>query len=296
MSNFPPTGTYNTPIYPQDGYMLDYSPSGIWSTGFATGWAVPPVGGPVFISAPIKDHDPPGSGIQAISPFQYQVAPMGSPFTPPTNVLAQQPPASWHPTSPISSTSLNPGQLSPRNSIQEPHAGKLRSYSESSSLSTRLRALPLDKQNLLRIPSSRRGATSPSTFEAMLSLMEFCMDAERRHTTAEPDGALTDRLLQRLSRYTSASGSGSRGRVGSELYQCMWPECGRQVSRKPNAVAHLMSHCHYKPFVCQNCDHHPRFRYKHDYTRHCRNHVSDSIPVAVSSDYIYGQRFGLPFA
>ncbi|KAG8840516.1 hypothetical protein FRB91_005982, partial [Serendipita sp. 411] len=219
MSNFPPTGTYNTPIYPQDGYMLDYSPSGIWSTGFATGWAVPPVGGPVFISAPIKDHDPPGSGIQAISPFQYQVAPMGPPFTPPTNVLAQQPPASWHPTSPISSTSLNPGQLSPRNSIQEPHAGKLRSYSESSSLSTRLRALPLDKQNLLRIPSSRRGATSPSTFEAMLSLMEFCMDAERRHTTAEPDGALTDRLLQRLSRYTSASGSGSRGRVGSELYQ-----------------------------------------------------------------------------
>jgi len=93
-----------------------------------------------------------------------------------------------------------------------------------------------------------RSNVDPDIRESTASLIESCKLAEKEFKTWEPGPELTDKLLQPISRPAASKGPGSRR--GLEAYQCLWLSCGRRISKKANAISHLLSHLPYKPFLC----------------------------------------------
>lgn len=148
------------------------------------------------------------------------------------------------------------------------------------SLRARLALVPSHKRSLINVFDM-----DPHIRSTAVDLLVSCTRAEQELRTWEPGAEMTDRLLQPISRPTASTGLGSRR--GLEAYQCLWSACGRRISKRTNAISHLLSHVQYKPFLCNQCPHYPRFRYKHDYTRHCRGHTF-SVPQVDSHRHSYG--------
>lgn len=134
------------------------------------------------------------------------------------------------------------GSTSRSNSLYMPYAYTRHELSTGS-----VQPVPTSLPMVTPLPSMLYSASGIS--QAADQLRQFCADAERRRETAEPEAALTDRLLERLPKAGAPRGAGSR--QGCEAYRCLWPDCGQEVRRKPNAIAHLLTHAGYKPFVCQ---------------------------------------------
>ena len=107
----------------------------------------------------------------------------------------------------------------------------------------RLDTVPFHKQS-----SSPSSDIDPTICSSAFKLLEFCKRAEMEFQTWEPGTELTSRLLQPISRPAASKGPGSRR--GLEAYQCLWSACGRRISKKANAISHLLSHLQYKPFLC----------------------------------------------
>ncbi|KAG8812006.1 hypothetical protein FRC17_002236, partial [Serendipita sp. 399] len=242
MSGFSPPDSYTTPIFTNNGgYMVYSSPSQrLWGPVHPNQWGLAdPHQGTVYIQESI---DVPGQfnatmkTVPTYPPFQSSTTVAPAPLSPPlvswglpgvisptissttsssVNPSHQTPPLPTSAIAPQTVTGLAAGRLpTTTTSVHQRRLSKGSSNTMPSSLFTRLHELPLDKQGILMRTPTSTTTSSPSAsagallfyrtplFEAMLSLMEFCTEAERRRTTAEPDGVLTDRLLQRLNRYT----------------------------------------------------------------------------------------------
>ncbi|PVF95941.1 hypothetical protein CPB86DRAFT_671057, partial [Serendipita vermifera] len=131
------------------------------------------------------------------------------------------------------------------------------------------------RERIGRLPPNKRSVLPSScgdieVVKYCLALLEWSIKAEKVKETLEPGWDLAEKLLDPKLKPLASKGPGSRH--GHENFKCLWPGCNKEVKRRTNAVSHLLVHVRYKPFVCQECDHFPRFRYKHDYFRHCRSH------------------------
>ncbi|KAG8805834.1 hypothetical protein FRC17_005306, partial [Serendipita sp. 399] len=184
-----------------------------------------------------------------------------------TPYSAQAPTDVWNTENGLTVASQTPAPLASTTGFDQAQGGTntVRMVLQAAKLNTSIDhtdiAHPADK-------SKKRYCTShltPETASEIQQLRQLRLSVSQEQNQVTQFDSLATKYLERIPLPRAPSGQGSRH--GCDFWICRWPKCRKdKIKRRPNAISHILSHAHLKPWACHHCDH--SFIRPHDLKRH----------------------------